>query len=52
MTTCLGTGIDIFATPRDKKMWNSHPRLFFERAGEGACSTFSRGFLTIKPAAK
>jgi len=25
-------------------MWNSRPRLFFEVAGEGAYSTFRRGF--------
>jgi hypothetical protein len=29
----------IFATPGDEKMENSRPRLFFSRAGEGACST-------------
>jgi hypothetical protein len=32
-----------FITPKDK-MWNSRARLFFLRAGEGACSTFSWGF--------
>lgn len=29
-------------------MWNSRPRLFFEVAGEGACSKFGGGFSRLK----
>jgi hypothetical protein len=35
-------------TPEDEKMWNSRPRLFIKRTGEGACSTFPLGIFTVK----
>jgi hypothetical protein len=39
-----------FTTPEDGKMWHSRARLFFSRAGEGACSTLPKEFFTVKPA--